>query len=847
MEGLGNFGGVRPKAWDILSKEYPVRKPSSTSKGVESSFKGLKVRKESSPSERVLVPCSVGPKRSLRQSVIEKTGQTPTVSEARSLGHQAGSYVPDAFDPVYRQSWDDCKFRYKLPEVPQPDSAREIYESNELSLSDRDHLIELQEACKTGVDSLKEVISGESQLYEWLIFKARDIEKMFTGGKNIKKAEKWASTLDAACQGSPFDWRKLPLAVNYAFCSESKCKTLFPGDRLEKNRLRKEPVIMFFPPWVEKSFRDMPLSTIYSRYWSIRNSLGHKDESFQFTDRDFVKSYPSLHSWFVAFQNASPKELEKQGFSELEVEAFKYLLDQTDAGVNVVKGKPQWHWQDVVSAKGEGPHQVSGEITSFIQSQDHLADLEKPAPSRPVEPLSDSDSDSSTKKARRAQSKKISVDPLSADLGEHVHVGLPERRKRTFVEREGVMDWDAVTKSMITSDYSEPVKKCKLTVTSSEPVDVEVDVEVDLKEEGMPLMVVLDLSEEMLAKIPPGKGLESDDEMEVEAFKSTSFPKVLTPTGGIWLPYLEERGEGWSVDSDGEDSLLGDKDSESGFLADDKAGSVHTRSASEERTDEVRASATPEPVAKPDLNTEKMETEVESVLMPLIDEVDHYPRSSATVTGADLLKDLPGRDEIRVSLECVQLTKSYAGKVDFFELNKGEDIELLEPVDSLTNWVIGLESKLTSKLEQKTILENSIDIAKKEVAASKDLSVVRMTSSRLRKKEQKLESMISKNDQLMKSHMEAFTVIINGLRTRLEKVEDFVAEKVKKYFADEVVPANLKEELSGLLASIDSAYEVLGDFEAKLETMQQFEDYPARVAACQALKEIDFSALKDFV
>ncbi|MGI9283541.1 MAG: hypothetical protein ACR2PX_28510 [Endozoicomonas sp.] len=863
MEGRGNIGEPRQKAWDILSKEFPVRKSSSASEGSGSSFKGLKVSKESIPPEIVLVPyTSDAPRRSLRQSVIEKTAQTPTASETRSLGNHAGSYVPAAFDPTFRQSWDECKFRYKLPEVPQPDPARETYDSDDLSRSDSDNLIELQEACKTGVDALKEVISGDSHLYEWLIFKARSIEKMCTAGKNVKKAEKWASTLDAACQGSPFDWRKLPLAVNYAFCIESKCKSVFPDDALEKRRLRKEPVIMFFPPWVEKSFRDMPLSTIYSRYWSIRNSLGHKDESFQFTDRDFVKSYPNMHSWLVAFQNATPQELEEQGLSVLEVEAFKFLLDRTDEDVNVVKGKPQWSWQDALSEKAQVQHEVSGDITSFIESQDHLVDLEAPAPSGPVEPLSDSDGDSSPKRAKKAKSKKVSVDPLTADLGEHVHVGLPKRRKRKFVEREGVMDWDAVTKSMITADNSEPTKKCKLSVQSSGPVDVEVD----LKAEGIPLMVFLDLPAEMIAKIKPGKGLERDDEMEVEeveAFKATPLQEVLqkpvgtkallTPTGESWLPFVDEREEGWSVDSDDGGDRQEDLGSETGFQADDEDCSGNTRSETEERTVEVRDSATPEPVAKPDVDTEEMEAEeeaeeevAESVLLPLINQVANYPTSSATVTSEDLLKDLPRRDEIRVALECVQLTKSYAGKVDFFELDKKEDIELLEPIDSLTNWVRGLERKLASKLEQEATMASSIDRAK-EAAESTDPGAVRMAPSRLRQKETQLAGMRSKNDQFMEPHLEAFTIINNGLRTRLEKVEDFVAEKVKKHFATGVVPANLKDELSGLLTNIDSAYEVLGHFEAELDNLQQHEDQTARVEACKVMNSLYFSTFDQFI
>ncbi|WP_062270480.1 hypothetical protein [Endozoicomonas arenosclerae] len=840
MEGRGKYGDVRPKAWDILSKEYPVRKSSSTSEESGASFKGLMVRKKSSSPEMKLVPYSEGPRRSLRQSVIEKTAQIPTASTVPSLGSQAGSYVPAAFDPVFRQSWDDCTFRYKLPEVPQPDPSRATYDGDELSQSDSDNLTELQEACKGGVDALKEVISGESHLYEWLIFKARSIEKMFTAGKNVKKAEKWASTLDEACQGSPFNWRQLPLAVNYAYSIESKCKNIFPGDALEKKRLRREPVIMFFPPWVEKSFRDMPLSTIYSRYWSIRNSLGHKDEAFHFTGPDFVKSYPNMHSWLVAFLNASPQELEKQGLSELEAEAFKYLLDQTDAGVNVVKGKPQWHWQDAVLAEGGEQHQVSGDITAFIQSQDHLADLDKPAPSRPAEPLSECDSDVSPKKAKRTKPKKISVDPLSADLGEHVHVGLPETRKRRFVEREGVMDWDAVTKSMITSDDSGPMKKCKLSVKSSEPVDVEVD----LKAEGIPLMVFLDLPEEMLAKIPPGKGLDTDDEMEVQPSETETLVEVpakpvatqplLTPTGGGWLPFVGEQDEGWSVDSDDEDTLQGDKGSESGFQADDEAGSVSTKPETVVAAEPEKKGLSPKLSVEVESETEDMEVqnERESVLEPLLERLLASSKSSDDFEVGQLTDGLPVMPDIILDEHFLKITRSYKGLEDFCTYFSMDEIILRTPLKSFKNWVRGLLGEFLSGLKTESNARREWKKAKPSV------------KSRL---QGEYGTIVFKNDKLLDDHADGLRAISSSFRERLGDLESHVASKVSGYLDSDNVSVKMVEKFTELVDDINSAYEVISDFEEILQIMQDSEDDKERRAACQALKKIDFSVLDGLI
>jgi hypothetical protein len=100
---------------------------------------------------------------------------------------------------------------------------------------------------------------------------------------------------------------------------------------------------------------------------------------------------------------------------------------------------------------------------------------------------------------------------------------------------------------------------------------------------------------------------------------------------------------------------------------------------------------------------------------------------------------------------------------------------------------------------------------------------------------------------LLEPHLDALYIINNGFRGRLSQIENFVAEKVKKYFAADAVPVNLKKELSELLTKVDAAYEVIGGFEAELQDLVQHEEHTVRVKACNALKDFDFSAMNGLI
>ncbi|MGI9273722.1 MAG: hypothetical protein ACR2PT_02540 [Endozoicomonas sp.] len=466
----GRKTGVQAvKAWDILREEYPKSSQSLPSSSDHSArFKGQSAKKVEVENEVHLVPCSEGLRKSLRTRPEIRLDSGSLVADRPVDKSSDASLLPDKVDNAFRNSQEECVYRYKLPVVPAVKSDVATFDYDDMELQDANALFELEDAVKNDPEGLKKIISGYSKLYEWLIFKAREIERSGKSGRVGKKIQQWVATLDDICKGSGFSWRRLPLALNYDECSEEKCKKLFPGDKQEKDLLRENDGIMFFPPWVEKEFLGTPLSTVYNKYWCVRNTLGKEGSGLKFDSADFIQCYPNLHSWLKAINSASEEDFASNGLSPLESDALKYLLERTDAEANSVGGNPQWHWSSVAEMPAGVSHKVNQSILGSMSGQEELlSDL-------PAAPKQHLPAKTGKKGAKKRARPAINTDPLTADLGAHVHEGLSETRKRTSVQRTDTIDSSLLDEYLAMQDEGPSLpKKDKL---SKKAVKLEVKI-----------------------------------------------------------------------------------------------------------------------------------------------------------------------------------------------------------------------------------------------------------------------------------------------------------------------------------------------------------------------------------
>ena len=298
-------------------------------------------------------------------------------SQGRAVKYaEAVNLLPEVRDEYFPRGQMKCLYRYRTARLPATGCPDE--QPLAMNKTDQKYLEDLKKAVRKD-SAVKKILTGKHVLYNWLVIQARKIEQYIDSrdANTSSMALHWVSCLDQACQGGGFDWRDLPLALNYEFKPPVPQKVLtkfFPDDQEEK-KLQVDQGIGFLPPWSEKKLEGYSPAEVFFRYWEIRQRLGGVESGLRMTLQDFISQFPNVQSWLRKLDEKV--DFQSPGFTRLEVEVIKDWLDDCDTSPNDLLKKKPWTWREAAYADPDKSHKVSRAIQKHADAND-LVDLLPP-------------------------------------------------------------------------------------------------------------------------------------------------------------------------------------------------------------------------------------------------------------------------------------------------------------------------------------------------------------------------------------------------------------------------------------------------------------------------------------